>query len=142
MDYSELLPPDSRRKPRFAALVNHVLAQAADLAALYAEELPAALDMESAVGAQLDALGALAGIPRPTSGLSDETFRALLRAEIALHHWPGTNESLPEILAAAFPGQDVRVVDMLNGSVRVESPVSLPLPAKDLYPVPAGIRIV
>ena len=48
----------------------------------------------------------------PDSGftaLIDETFRVILKAKIAINHWDGTNDSLPEILDTALAGSGIRM---------------------------------
>jgi len=48
----------------------------------------------------------------PDSGftaLSDETYRVVLKAKIAINHWDGTNDTLPEILDTALAGSGIRM---------------------------------
>ena len=142
MDYLSLFPPYQRDKPRFMALARAVLSQAEDLQRLFDTLAPAAYSLEAAVGPQLDALGALLNIPRPSPGVSDEDYRFFLRARLAAHHWDGTNGSLPAILAAAFPGREATLRDNLDGSVTLSlSGPPPPFPLKELFPVPAGVRV-
>ncbi len=139
-----LFSPVHRQKSRFMALASAVLSQAADLLALYRDALPAAFSPETAEGFRLDTLGLLAGIPRPASGASDADYRACLRAKISLHHWDGTNGSLPALLAEAFPGMDARLTDNQDGTVTTSfsaSSTPVPFPLKDVFPCPAGIRL-
>ena len=143
-EYLSLFSPVHQRKPRFMALASAVLSQAAELLALYRDALPAALSPETAEGFRLDTLGLLAGIPRPASGTSDADYRAYLRAKIALHHWDGTNVTLPSLLEEAFPGMDARLTDNQDGTVTVSfsaSSAPVPFPLKDVFPCPAGIRL-
>ena len=142
--YLSLFSPVHQRKPRFMALASAVLSQAADLLALYRDALPAALSPETAEGFQLDTLGLLAGIPRPSAATSDADYRAYIRAKTALHHWDGTNGSLPALLAEAFPGMDARLTDNQDGTVTASfsaSSAPVPFPLKDVFPCPAGIRL-
>ena len=154
-----LFSPVHQQKPRFMALASAVLSQAADLLSLYRSAvlsqaadllslyrsaLPSALSPESAEGFQLDTLGLLAGIPRPSASTSDADYRAYLRAKTALHHWDGTNGSLPALLAEAFPGMDARLTDNQDGTVTASlsgSAGPFPFPLKDVFPRPAGIRL-
>ena len=140
--YLEMFPPATREKPRFMALAGAVLTQAAELVALVQAKIPAAYDLETASGAQLDALGELLNVPRPLPSTSDENYRFLLRARIVVHHWDGTNESLPEVLAAAFPGREAKLIDNQDGTVIASVSGSLPFSLEELFPVPAGIRLV
>ena len=140
--YLEMFPPATREKPRFMALARAVMTQAAELVALVQTEIPAAYDLETASGRQLDALGELLNVPRPLPSTSDEDYRFLLRARIAVHHWDGTNESLPEVLAAAFPEREAKLIDNQDGTVTASVSGNLPFSLEELFPVPAGVRLV
>ena len=141
-NYLEMFPSATREKPRFMALAQAVMLQAAELLALVQTEIPAAYDLETASGRQLDALGELLNVPRPMPSTSDEDYRFLLQARIAVHHWDGTNESLPGVLAAAFPGREAKLIDNQDGTVTASVSGSLPFSLEELCPVPAGIRLV
>ena len=140
--YLEMFPAATREKPRFMALAGAVMTQAAELLALVQTEIPAAYDLESASGRQLDALGELLNVPRPMPSTSDEDYRFLLRAKIAVHHWDGTNESLPGVLAAAFPGRDAKLIDNQDGTVTAFVSGNLPFSLEERCRVPAGVRLV
>lgn len=143
-EYVSLFSPVHQQKPRFMALASAVLSQAADLLFLYRGILPSAFSPETAEGFQLDTFGLLAGIPRPSAATSDADYRVYLRAKTALHHWDGTNGSLPALLAEAFPGMDARLTDNQDGTVTVSfsaSSAPVPFPLKDVFPCPAGIRL-
>ena len=92
--YISLFPGATREKPRFMALAQAVLAQAADLAALVLS-LPEAYSLGFAVGKQLDCLAASLGLTRAESpqgaGASDEQLRAFIREKLALWRTDGTN---------------------------------------------------
>lgn len=48
----------------------------------------------------------------PDSGytaLSDDTYRVILKAKIAINNWDGTNDSLPDILDTALAGSGIRM---------------------------------
>ena len=139
-NYLDFLSPHNRLKPRFSALAEAVLSQANDLFALLSS-LPSAWSLDEAVGKQLDDIGALMNIPRPPNA-SDEDYRLYLRARIAGKNWDGTNESLPDVLSKAFPDRTAKVIDNLDGTVTIELSGEMPIfPLKDLFPVPAGVRI-
>ena len=138
----DLFSPVHRQKPRFMALASAVLSQAADLLALIQDGIPEAFSLETASGRQLDALGNLINVSRPASDTSDEDYRFLLRARIAANHWNGTNETLPETLAEAFPGRTAMLKDNLNGTVTASLSGEAPFPLADLFPVPAGVRLL
>ena len=140
--YLEMFPPATQEKPRFMALAGALLTQTAELLALVQTGIPAAYDLETASGAQLNALGELLNVPRPMPSTSDENYRFLLRARIAVHHWDGTNESLPDVLEAAFPGRNPKLIDNQDGTVTASVSGTMPFSLEELFPVPAGIRLV
>ena len=139
--YLGMISPAHRGKPRFMALCAAVLSQAADLGRLYGL-LTEAFALDQACGAQLDALGQLAGISRPGASVSDEPYRAYLRAWIALHHWDGANATLPALLSAAFPDQEARLTDNGDGTVTASLPAGFPFSPGEVFPRPAGIRLL
>ena len=139
MNYLELFTSAVRRKERFMALAGAILGQANDLMVLVREGFPQAYTLESAVGAQLDALGALADTPRP-AGCGDEDYRFLLRARRAAQRWDGTNGGIPRTLEEAFPGRDARMTDNQDGSVTLRLAGPVPFPLDQLFPLPAGIN--
>ena len=139
--YLALISPAHRGKPRFMALCAAVLSQAADLIRLY-QVLPEAFDLNRASGTQLDAMGQLAGISRPGANVSDADYRAYLRAWIQLHHWDGSNAALPALLSAAFPDQEARLRDNGDGTATASLPGGFPFPPGDVFPRPAGIRLL
>ena len=139
--YLALISPAHRGKPRFMALCSAVLSQAADLLRLY-EDLPEAFDLNQASGVQLDALGQLAGIPRPGSAVSDADYRAYMLAWIQLHHWDGSNAALPDLLSAAFPDQEARLTDNGDGTATASISGDYPFSLGDVFPRPAGIRLL
>ena len=141
-DYVALFPPVTRNKSRFMALASAVLSQAIDLINLAQTGFPEAWNVDQAVGTQLDALGAILNVPRPQPTTSDDDYRFLLKAKIAVHHWNGTNETLSEILEAAFPGMEAKMIDNMDGTITVSLNGTVPFDLDDLFPVPAGIRMI
>ena len=131
--YLALFPAFSREKPRFSALAEAVLRQAADLIALV-PSLASGFSFASAVGVQLDALGASVSIPRQ-EGWSDETYRAVLLKKLKLCTWDGTNET-----SFNFLDEGETLIDNCDGTVTATA--SLPLPANEVLPVPIGAKIV
>ena len=138
--YLSLFPGASREQPRFMALAEAVLRQAADLIPLTAQ-LQSGFSLAEAEGVQLDLLAAAVGLSRGDAGTEapDETFRHYLLAKLVLWTWDGTNETVPEVLAAALPGSTQ--TDNGDGTVTVCPGGTLPAEAGKLFPVPAGIRI-
>ena len=139
--YLDLISSVHHEKPRFMALASAVLGQVTDLLALYGVQLPEALSLDTAPGFFLDTLAQLSGITRPTPGMSDDDFRQYLRARIQCNHWNGRNESLPEILAMAFPGAEATLIDNMDGTVTADLSSETSFPLADLFPCPAGISL-
>ncbi|WP_134705381.1 DUF2612 domain-containing protein [Rahnella sp. CJA17(1/100)] len=53
------------------------------------------------------------------TSLSDEVYRIVLKAKIAINHWDGTNETLPEILDTALAGSGVRMAIVDNQDMTI-----------------------
>ena len=132
-DYMNLFPAYSWEKSRFSALAEAVLRQVMDLIVLV-PQLTSGFSFNSAVGAQLDLLGASVSVPRQ-EGWSDETYRAVLLKKVKLDTWDGTNES-----SFDFLNDGETLIDNCNGTVTATA--SLPLPANEVLPVPIGAKIV
>lgn len=86
-------------------------------------KMDTALDLDGAVGAQLDQLGAVAGAGRtvgfqPSGGVSpvldDTTYRVYIKAKIAQNQWDGTLGSLYPIWQRLFPGGSIIIIDNQN----------------------------
>ena len=129
-DYLSLFPASSRERPRFMALAEAVLRQAADLMTLAAALQPG-YSFARAEGIQLDCEAEALGLKRAGSGtdVSDEAFRRYVLAKLALWTWDGTNETVPAVLEAASPGSIL--TDNGDGTVTVSG--------GDVFPIPVGI---
>lgn len=138
MEWLSLFPGASRDKPRFMALAEAVLRQAADLMTLTAQLQPG-FSFAGAEGGQLDQLAGAIGLNRSDIGtdVPDETFRKYLLAKLALWTWDGTNKTVPEVLGIALPGSTQ--TDNGDGTVTVSMAGSLPVEAREVFPIPAGI---
>ncbi len=123
-----LFPGATREHPRFMALAEAVLRQAADLAALVGQIQPG-FSFAAAEGKQLDDIAGAVGLARPNPDCPDGEFRAYLLAKLALWSWDGTNGTLPEI-----PGCSLS--DNGDGTVTVTGEI----PEGAVLPVPAGVR--
>jgi len=132
--YLSLFPSYTRDKPRFMALAEAMLRQAADLITLV-QSLASGFSFAHAAGIQLDALGASIGIPRQ-SGWDDETYRSVLLKKLKLWTWDGTNETVSDFLSA---GETLK--DNGNNSVTVSPAAALPLPPAELMPIPIGVNV-
>ncbi len=142
-DYLSLFPGASREMPRFMALAEAVLTQAVDLQ-MVVGEINKGFSLETASGTGLDALASSVGLSRKdvaaAGTVSDETFRAYLRAKFALWAWDGSNSTVPQTLSQGLPGS--HQTDNMDGTVTAEPAGPLPVPAKDLFPVAAGVRVI
>lgn len=113
--------------PRFMALLRLFLQKLDDVSQCLVQ-MDTAFDLDSAVGVQLDMLGAVAGASRtvgfqPSGGVSpvldDTTYRLYIKAKIAQNQWDGTITSLYPIWAQLFPGGQIVIEDQQNMSVDV-----------------------
>ncbi|MGF6474897.1 hypothetical protein ABIE06_001717 [Pantoea dispersa] len=151
--YTELITNYHAGKPRFVAHVDLSTRPLTDASAAL-QGLVTALDIDSAVGAQLDILGEWIGrtrvVRQPISGiyfsfdtdglgwdqgiwqgpydpdagytsLSDDTYRIVLKAKIAINNWNGQNDTLPPILEAALEGSGLKmqIVDNQDMTISV-----------------------
>ena len=133
MDYMTLFPGYTRDKPRFAALAAAVLQQVNDLIALV-PELESGFSVSHAVGEQLDALGVSLSIPCQ-SGWNDETYRSILMRKLRRNQWDGLNDS-----AFEYVDEGETFTDNCNGTVTAVTVETVP--AKEVMPVPIGIRTI
>ena len=133
MDYMTLFPGYIRDKPRFAALTAAVLQQVYDLIALV-PELESGFSVAHAVGAQLDALGVSLSIPRQ-SGWNDEIYRSILLRKLRRNKWNGLNSC-----AFEYVDEGETFTDNCNGTVTATTVEAVP--AKEVMPVPMGVRAI
>ena len=131
--YLSLFPAYTRDMPRFSALAEAVLRQAAELMALV-PGLDSGFSFAYAVGKQLDALGESVFIPRQEDW-DDETYRSILLKKLKLFTWDGSNESSFDYLDAGET-----LIDNDNGTVTAQT--VLPMPADEVLPVPIGVKTV
>lgn len=116
---SQYQPPSS---PKLNALL-YVLLRKFDDVSQCLVKFDTAFDLDSAVGAQLDELGQVAGAARtvgfqPSGGVSpvldDATYRIYIKAKIAQNQWDGTITSLYFIWKSLFPSGNVVIADQQN----------------------------
>ena len=134
MDYLSLFPGYVQEKPKFMALAAAVLQQVTDLITL-AQNIAPGFSVGSAVGIQLDAIGKSFGIPRQ-AGWSDSTYRTVLLRKLKRNTWNGTNATVPEYLESGET-----FCENGDGTVSVHTS-GLPLPARELLPIPMGMKSV
>jgi len=116
---SQYQPPSS---PKLNALL-YVLLKKFDDVSQCLVQFDTAFDLDSAVGPQLDALGAVAGADRtvgfqPSDSVSpvldDATYRIYIKAKIAQNQWDGTITSLYAIWKYLFPVGSIIIADNQN----------------------------
>ena len=130
-DYLSPFPAFSREKPRFSALAEAVLRQAADLMALV-PGLMSGFSFAHAEGNQLDALGESVSVSR-REGWDDETYRGVLLRKLRLFTWDGMNET-----SLDYAGNGETFIDNCDGTVTAVS--DLPVTADEVLPVPIGVK--
>jgi hypothetical protein len=120
--YLGLLTSQYVNSPKLNALLQ-VLVQKFDDVSQVLVKMDTALDLDAAMGAQLDMLGAVAGAARrvnfqPSGGVSpildDTTYRLYIKAKIAQNQWDGTLPSLYPIWATLFPDGSIIILDNQN----------------------------
>lgn len=139
--------------PKLNALL-YVLLKKFDDVSQVLVQMDTAIDLDSAVGPQLDMLGATAGASRtvgfqPTGGVSpvldDDTYRVYIKAKIAQNQWDGTRNSLYPIWRQLFPGGSIIIIDNQNMSATITLTGAFTSITKDLIangyiiPRPEGV---
>lgn len=125
--YLNLLTSQYKNSPKLQALVTMLLQKFDDVSQVLVQ-MDTALDLDAAVGAQLDMLGAVVAAKRtvafqPSGGVSpvldDATYRLYIKAKIAQNQWDGTLPSLYPIWAALFPSGSIIIIDNQNMSADI-----------------------
>lgn len=120
--YTGLLTSQYVNSPKLNALL-YVLLKKFDDVSQVLVQLDTALDLDVAVGAQLDLLGSVVGANRtvgfqPRNSISpvldDTTYRLYIKAKIAQNQWDGTLPSLYPIWASLFPAGKIIIIDNQN----------------------------
>ena len=128
-DYLALIPGSTREKQRFMALATAVLQQVTDLQGVVSQ-INEAFAPASAQGDQLDILGMSLGLCRADTSAgvtaSDTVFRDFIRKKLIQWSWDGRNVTVSDAVA--------------RGTVTVTGAGSQPVPVKDLFPIPGGVR--
>jgi hypothetical protein len=123
--YKSLITSEYQASPNMLAWLGASIQPFQDTLACLAG-FPAAFDIITAVGPQLDILGSILGQPRtvtfqPSGAVSpvldDTTYRLLLQASIQKNHWDGTLDALIGIWRFVFPGGLLIVDDHQNMTV-------------------------
>ena len=117
--YVGLLTSEYTNSPKLNALLYKMLRKFDDASNVLVQ-MDTAFDLSSAVGVQLDMLGATVGAFRtvdfqPSNGVSpvldDATFRIYIQAKIGWNQWDGTMMSLYPLWQQLFPGGSIIIVD-------------------------------
>ena len=150
--YVKLITSEHAGAQRFVSTVGATVQPLADEIAVM-RGMPALFDIDSAVGAQLDAVGLWVGVGRfvASTMFSDDQYRALLRARIARNHWDGSIPGAYAVWDQLFAGQNhtVYVIDYQDMSMDLglvepgaPDPVTLALLTGNYISLrPAGVLI-
>lgn len=117
--YLALLTSEYRNSPKLNAFLQNMLQKFQDICQAQVS-LDTAFDVDSAVGAQLDAIGVIVGVNRtvpfqPSDSVSpilnDATYRILLKATAGINQWDGTIDSLYPLWQTLFPSGQIIIAD-------------------------------
>jgi len=120
--YTNLLTSQWKLSPKLNAFLYLLLKKLDDVSFCLAT-LDTALDLDFAVGAQLDMIGEICQASRtvgfqPSDNVSpvldDDTYRIYIKAKIAANQWDGTIDSLYSIWEQLFPGGTIIIADQQN----------------------------
>lgn len=152
--YLLLITSQYQNSPKFLSWleavlrISHDFSQSADL-------IPAAFDLDTAVGVQLDAVGASIGQSRlldfqPTDGssayLSDATYRKILKLKTMTNYWDGRAASIYEAWYKIFPDVVLNIHDNMDMTADVTitgtlTQIVIDMILRDLVlPRPEGVR--
>lgn len=108
--YLDEIESQHQGSPKYMATLTALL-EKVDAAHQVMKDMPAAFDLSTAVGNQLDILGQIVGvdrrhslidIPGASELLDDESFRRASKAKSIQNQWNGTNERIVSIWKSAF----------------------------------------
>lgn len=125
--YIALVTSQYRNSPKFNKLLKVLLRKFDDVSQVLVR-MDTALDLDVAIGVQLDMLGTVVGANRtvgfqPSNGVSpvldDATYRIYIKAKIAQNQWDGTVLSLYPIWQQLFPGGSIIILDNQNMTVDI-----------------------
>jgi len=154
--YLDLLAPQHRSQPKLKAWLTATLTPFVD-AQTCLSVMQGVFNLDTAVGVQLDTIGAYLGAPRtvgfqPSDGVSpiltDTYYRLVLRAKILSNQWDGTREGYENALKLLFSTYPIVIVDNMNMTIDI----AIILGATDnliadllangyLFPAPAGVTV-
>jgi hypothetical protein len=120
--YQRILTSQYINSKKWNALLYAMLKKFDDVSQVLVR-MDTAFDLDSAIGAQLDMLGATVGAARtvgfqPSNSVSpildDATYRIYIKAKIAQNSWDGTRGSLYATWQQLFPSGQIIIVDNQN----------------------------
>jgi len=109
-DYLNLITSEHRTKPKYIAWLTGALDIINDIQS-FLSDMYTHFDIDTAIGQQLDVAGQRLNVPRqlsfqPSNGVSaimdDETYRIVLKSEIASAHFDGTAPGLYSLFQTAL----------------------------------------
>lgn len=152
-DYLNLITPEHKSQPKYTAWLTAALTLLDD-AQTALTDMVTAYDIDTAVGAQLDALGVTLGVSRllsfqPTTGsalLDDDNYRFVLKAKIMSNQWDGTRAEYESMVGIVLAGCRAVLADNLDMSMDVvlildtaPTLISELLQHNYLIPAPSGV---
>lgn len=153
--YLDLITHEYNTKPKFIEYCKTFLDFAQPSADLI-YEFDELFNLNTAVGDQLDKLGAIMNVSRELpvtlqdvpSSLTDELYRTVIKVKIASCFWDGTNSGYLSLLNLIFPGTGAIITDNQDMSMSVviidpsASPAYISLLSNGyLLPKPSGVRV-
>jgi len=157
-NYTSLITSQHNDKPNYMGVIGILVQPGVDKQNVMGS-LPGLLDLDAAVGDQLDKLGQWIGAsrnlkqPLPPSGittLGDSDYRLLLQAIVALNNWDGTVPGMYDIWSVVFSGStfDILIQDNQDMTMFVVilastfSTVAMALLTNGYFDLrPAGVRM-
>lgn len=152
--YDDMVPSWNSEKPKYMAFFRMILQMVDDLR-VFLESFLRHFDLDTAVGKQLDIIGALLGVSRTLPInlvaseriLNDDDYRMYIRARIAANIWNGSNENAIDLYNAVFPGMGLELRDRQDCTMSVviggeATTLQIEMLQHDiLIPHPAGVKI-
>jgi hypothetical protein len=153
-EYQLLISADHRQRAKYIAAVGAVTDSIDDIMSEYSG-IGTILDIDNAIGDQLDIIGNIVGLLRyqlitglGVVNMDDTDYRFALRAKILNNSWDGTTDGMDTILATLSSVVQIRVIDHQDMSISififggVLNPVINGLMQdQKIIPKPMGVRL-
>lgn len=151
LPFLNLVTSEHQPRPKFIAALTAIMQPLADQIAV-ANSLPAAFDIDTAIGVQLEAVGEWVGHGRIAGAftLDDATYRRLLKAIVIANHWHGDYPTAYLAWDQLWSGQDYTTLIQDNGDMSMSLAIYGAIPdaltlelftGGHLHLKPAGVRI-